>query len=273
MTTASYIDIHCHLLPGVDDGPATLALSLDMARQLADGGVAHVFATPHHICGTAWSHPADDIRLQVKDLQAAVDQHNIALNVLSGMEIALHHHLMQEFERTELLPLGASNLYLLEPPFHQFNENLLDVVFSFKKSGKDVILAHPERIPFFQKNTAQLLQLTDQGILVQANIGSLLGEFGKASKKTARYLVKHDALHFVASDSHSPENRNPPNRDQWLQLEHVLGVELTRRVCIENPTRLLGAPVEESTVPTGNDLPCDANTSESTIKSMNTLYE
>ncbi len=239
MTTAACIDIHCHILPGVDDGPATIDLSLEMAGQLVDGGVGHVFATPHHIGGTAWSHPAAEIRQQVKKLQTAVDQHNIPLTLYTGMEIALHDHFMQECARTELLPLGTSNYYLLEPPFQQFNENLLETVISFKKSGKDVILAHPERIPFFQKKTALLLQLIEQGILVQVNIGSLLGEFGTTCKKTACYLAERGGIHFIASDSHNPGNRRPPTRNQWLQLEHVLGIELTRRVCMENPARLL----------------------------------
>ena len=241
MATAAYIDIHCHILAGVDDGPAAQELSLIMARQLADGGVDHVFATPHHICGTAWSHHADEIRQKVKKLQAAVEEHKIRLTIHSGMEIALHQHLLQEFERTELLPLGKSNYFLLEPPFQQLNENLIDTVLSFKKSGRDVILAHPERIPLFQKNTAHLLHLIDQGILIQVNIGSLFGEFGKVCRKTACALADRGDIHFVASDCHSPESRRPATRDQWLHLKRILGAELFRRVCRENPARLLKA--------------------------------
>ena len=243
MTSAAFIDIHCHILPDVDDGPATVDLSLEMAGQLADSGVAHVFATPHHIAGTAWTQSAEIIRQQVRQLQAAMDQKNISLTIHPGMEIALHQHLMQECERTELLSLGKSNYYLLEPPFQECTENLLEIVFSFKRSGKDVILAHPERIPFFQKNTAQLVHLIEQGILIQVNIGSLLGEFGKASKKTAGFLAERGGIHFAASDAHSPETRSPPTRDQWLQLEQILGVEQTRHACVENPGRLLAVVV------------------------------
>ena len=146
----------------------------------------------------------EKIRQQVKQFQAAKDQNNISLTLHPGMEIAMPQQLMQECERTELLSLGKSNYYLLEPPFQEFTENLLEIVFSFKRSGKDVILTHSERIPFFQKNTAHLVHLIEQGILIQANIGSLLGEFGKASKKTAVFLAERGGIHFAAPEDTGP---------------------------------------------------------------------
>ena len=240
MTTASFIDIHSHILPGVDDGSKSLEQSLTMARSFVAGGVNHAFATPHHIAGTAWTLTPEKIRQKVAELQAVFQQYEIPLILHPGMEIALHHHLVKELERNVLLPLGNSNCYLLEPPFQSFRDDLLDTVLSFKNAGKDVILAHPERAPFFQQKITSLTRLVEQGVMVQVNIGSLLGTFGKKTETTALYLAEHDSIHFVASDSHGSDARKPPTRAEWLQLEQILGLERARSACIDNPARLLG---------------------------------
>ncbi len=242
MTTASFIDIHTHILPGVDDGSKNLEQSLTMARDFVAGGVNHVFATPHHIAGTAWTLTPEKIRQKVAELQAVFQQYNIQLILHPGMEIALQRHLGKELERNLLLPLGSSNCYLLEPPFQSFRDDLLDTVLSFKNAGKDVILAHPERTPFFQQNITSLTRLARQGVMIQVNIGSLLGTFGKKAETAALFLADNDSIHFVASDSHAPDARRPPTRKEWLQLEQILGANLARSACIDNPARLLGKP-------------------------------
>jgi protein-tyrosine phosphatase len=242
MTTASFIDIHSHILPGVDDGSKSLEQSLTMAGDFVAGGVNHVFATPHHITGTAWTLTPEKIREMVMELQAVFQQHEIPLILYPGMEIALHHHLEKELVRNVLLPLGNSNCYLLEPPFQLFQDDLLDTVLSFKNTGKDVILAHPERAPFFQQRIASLTRLVEQGVMVQVNIGSLLGTFGEKAKTTALYLARHDSIHFIASDSHGPDARKPPTRKEWQQLEQILGPDRTQSACIDNPARLFGKP-------------------------------
>jgi protein-tyrosine phosphatase len=239
MSTATYIDIHSHILPGIDDGAKTLKQSLAMAAAYVAAGVGHVFATPHHIVGTAWTLSADTLRQRVRDLQTALDEKNIPLVLYTGMEIALHRNLLAELERGTLLPLGKSNCYLLEPPFQPFQEHLLETLISFKKTGRDVILAHPERIPFFQKNPDRLVRLIAQGILLQVNMGSLLGDFGKKSQKTACYLAEHRAVHFVAADAHGPDVRKPSNYDEWQQLKQLIGVEQVRAIGATNASRLL----------------------------------
>jgi protein-tyrosine phosphatase len=245
MTALPFLDIHCHILPGVDDGPDTLEQSLAMARAFVAGGVGHVFATPHHIAGTAWSLPARQVQQRVVELQSILQANDIPLILHPGMEIALHPHLARELENEHLLPLGTSNCYLLEPPFEQFNDGLIDIVLAFKNSGRSVILAHPERIPFFQKNVTHLDRLIEQGILIQVNLGSLLGKFGKRTKNTALYLLRHNSINFAASDSHGPDVRKPPTIKDWHHLEQVLGPDLLQTACIDNPAGLIGSHTRE----------------------------
>jgi protein-tyrosine phosphatase len=239
MTTPLLTDIHCHILPGVDDGPAGIEQSLALARALVADGVGQVFATPHYITRTAWALPADQVRQKVDELQAVLQEHGIPLTLHPGMEIALHQHLIKELKQNKLQPLGDSNYYLLEFPFQPFRDDLLDTLLSFQNYGKIVIVAHPERVPVFQRTTESLFRLIEQGVLTQVNIGSLLGLFGKKAQTTALQLLECDAIHFVASDAHGPEARRPPTGKEWLQLEKILGPVRTRALCIDNPARIL----------------------------------
>ncbi len=239
MMLAHIFDIHCHILPGVDDGPQTMDESLEIARGLVDGGVEQVCATSHHIAGTAWSMTPDKVQYEVRQLQECLQQEGIPLILHAGMEIAMHLHLVKEAERGMLLPLGMSDYYLLEPPFHSFGEELLDVLLAFKKNDRNVILAHPERILFFQKNRGVLKDLVSQGVKVQMNIGSLLGLFGKTAKTFALDLAEQDCLHFIASDTHGIKIRTPPTKKCWAEVVQLLGLELTQKVVGDNPTALM----------------------------------
>jgi protein-tyrosine phosphatase len=234
------IDIHSHILSGIDDGAKNIEQSLAMARAYVTAGVTHVFATPHHISGTAWAQPAKIIIQKTRELQSILQQKKIPLNLLSGMEISLHYHLVNELENKQILPLGNSNCYLLEPPFQLFRDDLLDIPLTFIKAGKCVILAHPERIPFFQKKSALLLDLAEQGVMLQVNIGSLLGKFGNRAKNTAKQLAENKCIHFIASDTHNPETRTPPTRKELLLLEKLLGSKQLQTLYSNNPNRLLG---------------------------------
>ncbi len=235
----SIIDIHCHILPKVDDGPADLKESLAMAATYVAGNVSRVIATPHHITGTAWSIGPDQVLEKINTLQARLQEKRIALTLYPGMEIALHPYLLRDLERGQLLPLGSSNHYLLEPPFQPFREDLLEVTLSFMDLKKNVIIAHPERIPFFQKDTAALLYLVERGVELQINLGSLLGNFGNRAKKLSLDLAERGVIHYVASDSHGYAKRRPPTRENWMALEEILGAERALEVCLHNPLRLV----------------------------------
>jgi protein-tyrosine phosphatase len=155
------------------------------------------------------------------------------------MEIALYPHLLRDLDKGRLKPLAASNSYLLEPPFQPFREDLLDVVPAFMDAGKNVIIAHPERIPFFQQNSEALFRLVERGAELQVNLGSLLGNFGKKTKKFSLLLAKNDVIHYVASDSHGPHKRRPPAWKEWEMLADIRDISWAVKVCCDNPGQLL----------------------------------
>jgi len=247
LSLSRFVDIHCHLLPACDDGPANLDGSLAMVRCYAEAGIREAIATPHHIPGSAWSAPAEAIMEKITLLQQAVDAQHLDLKIHPGMEIALHRNMDTGLDTGRFLPLAASNSYLLEPDFHSMGDEIFGAIDLFRARGREVILAHPERVRIFQEYPGRLVELVRQGkLLVQVNIGSLLGNFGAASRETALKLARENAIGYLASDAHAAERRRPPSGAQWEKLCEIVGKE-TIRSCTGNADQLVRANVQTTT--------------------------
>jgi protein-tyrosine phosphatase len=236
---SQFIDIHIHILPGIDDGAKNIDESTAMAEAYEELGVKRLIATPHFIPGTAWAAGRDQVFTIIEELQEHLTNNNITLKIFPGMEIAYHKKLIDRLEKGLLQPLGTSNSYLLEPSFNDSYDDLLTCAKQIMTQGSGTILAHPERIPSFQETAEPLLELVEEGLQVQINMGSLLGRFGASSKKMAKYLIEKNSVHFLASDAHSIEKRHPLSREDWEKLTELLGDNLLTKLCITNPSRLL----------------------------------
>lgn len=234
-----FIDIHNHILPGIDDGPRNLQESAAMARCYTDAGIQAIIATPHFIAGTAWAARAELVLTRLEELKSYLGNEGIPLQIHAGMEIAYHSNLLDHLQKGMLLPLAGSNHYLLEPSFQDTQENLLHCVKTLLNKGKRVIIAHAERIKSFQKDIEPLLGLMEQGLEIQLNIGSLLDEFDVKSTQTAHKLLATGCAHYLASDAHSTTRRRPPTISDWNTLEELLSDETLTRLCITNPAKLL----------------------------------
>ena len=241
MTTdiSRLIDIHVHILPGLDDGPKTLEESLAMARCYEEVGITQIVATPHFVPGTAWAAGRERVVVKVEELQGYLAEENISLKIFPGMEIAYHKKLISRLEKGVLQPMGKGNCYLLEPSFQDLQDDLLHCAEELLDRGYKVVLAHPERIASFQESVEPLLDLVRQGLEVQLNMGSLLGKFGELSRQTSMQLLTENSVHYLASDAHSARRRRPPTQRDWQQLTEILGSELLTRLCVTNPDRLL----------------------------------
>ncbi len=233
-----FIDIHCHILPGLDDGARDMAESLEIARRYQWTGIKKVIATPHFLPGTAWAFAKDVVLQSVRELQASLDQNHIGLQVLPGMEIAYHKKLEERLLAGSFLPLGESGYYLIEPSFHGEQDSLLECLQRLLKTGKKLILAHPERIDRLHNRLEILESLVKQGLLIQVNAGSLLGYFGPESLNLANKLQQQRCLHFIASDAHDPLKRAPINGDEWLKILALQDGEEILRICNNNITKI-----------------------------------
>ncbi|MDO5674093.1 MAG: hypothetical protein Q4G66_04130 [bacterium] len=234
------VDIHCHILPGLDDGPSTVDESIKMAQMYASQGVHHVIATPHFINGTAWANSAEMVVQSVQKLQATLNKNRINLIVHPGMEIACSFRMPDLFAQGILLPLGGKgNIFLLEPSFHGTQEELVASVQFMLRNELVPIIAHPERISYFQSNPVDLLALINQGVRIQLTMDSLLAPPQSKRHRLALHLVQTQQAHFLASDAHSSTGRKPPDATAWGRLEELIGKKNVQHLCVDNPLALL----------------------------------
>ena len=213
-----FIDIHTHILPGLDDGPKDIAGSIAMARCYEKVGVKAIAATPHFLPGTAWAATKERVLESTQGLQLHLDREKIDLKIIPGMEIAYHRKLEERILANIVLPLGKTGFFLIEPSFQEEQEGLLACLLSLLNKGQKLILAHPERAVFFQQNPQALKKFIDLGLRIQVNAGSLLGYFGEKSKFTAELLRKSNCIHFIASDAHDHRKRGPLTASDWESL-------------------------------------------------------
>ena len=203
---ASLMDIHCHLLPGVDDGPQNQEEALILARSLADKGFSQVVATPHYI-----EDYSQDYQQRVAAahgrLVSAIESAKIPLTVHLGGELLLIPRLADLAARGGLPTLKESPFVLVELPLSQpLPLYAGEVFFALMSRGYAPILAHPERMAAFRNRLDGIHSLTEKGIYIQVNLGSLAGLYGKTIQRNARDILKKGLAHFLATDSHSPRH-------------------------------------------------------------------
>jgi protein-tyrosine phosphatase len=200
------IDLHCHVLPGIDDGPATIEDSVALARASVAAGTRTLVATSH--VSSHYPNDLETIARLVQELAARLAQEEIALELRPGAEIAITH--LSEIEPSKLdgLGLGGGPWLLLEPPFTTLATGLEAIVRDLLRDRR-ILLAHPERCPAFHRDPSMLERLVGDGALVSITAGSLVGRFGGEVRRVALGLLEQGLVHNVASDAHD-EARRPP---------------------------------------------------------------
>ena len=231
------VDIHCHILPGVDDGSRSIAESLKMLRKASAGGVETIIATPHLIRG-AYETEFSEREQMVADLQRAADENGIDIQVKSGVEYYLSPQILEDTSKLSEFTLNNNGKYILvELPMPIIPPGVADVFFGLNVQGISPILAHPERNLRVCQDPDVLYELVKKGLITQINVGSILGYYGRESKKIAQVLLINNLAHVVASDMHSASSAT---MNQAIpSVEKLLGKERTKRLFIENPRRIL----------------------------------
>lgn len=205
--SSAVIDLHTHVLPGIDDGPATIEGSLALARVAAERGTKVMVATPH----VNWHHHNDSAAIArgVDELNERLRVETIDLEVRAGAEIAMTR--VEQLDPGELdrLRLGDGPWVLLEPPFTPIVTGLDGVVMALQSEGHRVLLAHPERCPAMHREPELLESLVKAGVLTSITAGSLVGQFGGEVRRFSRRLMERKLVHNVASDAHDAVKRPP----------------------------------------------------------------
>jgi protein-tyrosine phosphatase len=210
------IDLHCHVLPGIDDGPETIEGSVALARAAAAAGTRTLVATPH--VSSRYHNDAATIAQLVDELNVRLASEGVPLEVLPGAEIAIASVVEIESRQLPRLGLGGGQWLLMEPPFTPIVTGLENILSSLQREGHRILLAHPERCPAFHRDPAMLESLVASGVITSITAGSLVGRFGGEVRRFAVGLVRDGMVHNVASDAHDPTQRPP---GMAAELEHA----------------------------------------------------
>lgn len=238
---AGFIDIHSHILPGLDDGPVSMEECLAMAERYQALGVRCVVATPHWYQATGWAATPQQIARSAAEAERAITKSGLSLRILPGMEIGGTDRLSPSKLATEVLTLGPSGYYLAELPLATAIADPEQYLLPLEDGDRRlrVVLAHPERCATFVDSDVPLRSLTARGVLVQVNIGSLLGDFGPQVQRTALNLLTGGLVHLLATDAHASGKRLPPDPRDWQRLSEYIGPQALAAACDDNPRRLL----------------------------------
>jgi protein-tyrosine phosphatase len=201
------IDLHSHVLPGIDDGPSDMAGSLALAQAAVDAGTQVLAATPH--IGLAYPVVPLELSARVWELERALDAAGIDLEVVTGGEIAPSS--VSELSEPDLaaLGLGGGSCVLVECPFTPAGDLILRVIDHLHERGLRVLLAHPERSPTFLRDVRSVQELVERGAFVQLTASSLVGSFGRPAWRFCSVLLERGLAHVVASDAHGAVERSP----------------------------------------------------------------
>jgi protein-tyrosine phosphatase len=200
------IDIHCHLMPGVDDGSRDLDESLAMFENAYTSGVTSVVLTPHYIKDTKYNYKNSAKQGSVEILREALRRTDVNIEVYYGNEAYLDDELPELIEKGEVSTLANSRYLLVELPVNAENKNAGNILFRLKSNGITPIIAHPERYIYIQQHPEKVKDFLKIGCLLQGNYMSLFGKYGKKAKKTLKILLKEGYISFLCSDIHHKTN-------------------------------------------------------------------
>ncbi|AKG73454.1 tyrosine-protein phosphatase [Salinicoccus halodurans] len=218
------IDIHNHVLIGVDDGPQNEDEALNLLRQAIDNGITDIIVTPHHYSGD-FINPKSKIVTKMAEVTDIIEKHQLNINIYPGQEIRINGDLVNEIETDVNLPLNQSQYVLVEFSFTEiasFTENLF---FDLQMKGYTPLIAHPERCRPMAKDPNKLYELIEKGAIAQITAGSVSGALGEGLQETSLKMIEHNLIHVVASDAHHATMRPFMLKEAYEVIEEKLGSE------------------------------------------------
>ncbi len=202
------LDLHCHLLPGIDDGAVDLDMSLEMARMAVADGIRTVACTPHIYPGM-YDNNRQGILAAMASLRIELARHDMDLQLVEGADVHLDVGLLAGIRDGRVPTLAGSRYLLLEPPHHVAPPRFQESVFQLMVAGVVPVITHPERLSWIEGQYDVFKQLVKGGAWMQLTAGSLTGRFGKRPQYWAERMLDEQLVHILATDAHHPRRRPP----------------------------------------------------------------
>lgn len=234
-----FVDIHAHILPGIDDGAADMETALGMLDiALIEDKECSIIATPHYICGSLQNNK-EKVAASLDELKGAVADRGIEIDLRTGTEVFLAPEVPDLVQAGEICTLAESSYILVELPMMNIPAYTADVLYQLQLNGLMPIVAHPERYRDVNEDPNCLMEFLQRGIYFQVNAGSLKGLYGKKIYETAMTLLKHNMAHFVASDAHTCRSRSPKLTRAYGIACDELGYDMAERLFCRNGQAVL----------------------------------
>ena len=245
------VDIHHHLLPGLDDGPTDMETSLAMARMAAADGITHIAATPH--ANSRYRFDPEHNEELLQRMRATLAAEGIAITLGGGCDFHLSYDNIQDArQHPRKYTLNRKDYLLVELPDYSIPLQLDESFYELRLAGMTPILTHPERNPTLQKNSARMVEWVRQGMLVQVTTSSVMGEMGRTAEKMAHQLLADRWVHFLATDAHNLTRRPPQMRAAFNAVAKRYGQAYAQAICVDNPLAAFeGRPLPPQEEPRG----------------------
>lgn len=243
------IDLHCHILPEMDDGAIDCLTSINMAKKAVSEGITAIVATPHHQNGH-YSNEKRDIIGKVHLLNEILDKENIPLKVLPGQEVRIYGDLLKDYRNGEILTINNLDKYLLlEFPTNHIPYYAEQLLFDIQAYGLIPVIVHPERNKKLIENPDILYDFINKGCLAQVTTGSITGNFGKKILNFSHELINANLIHFLSSDAHNLHSRSFNMQEALSAIEKKHGQDITY-MFIENANSAVNGNMCIREVPT-----------------------
>lgn len=233
----NFIDIHCHIIPGIDDGADDLNEALKMLEIAVNDGISHIFATPHIMSGV-YDNQAVAIRQAVEAFQKHIPA---SMKLLHGADVRISHDLLKRIENKEIVTLMDSGYLLFEFPEFAVPPNVDNMIFNLKQRGITPIITHPERHMRLMRDHEMLRDFLSTGALCQITAMSVTGDFGREIKKFSMSMLDKGLVDFIASDAHDTKKRPPILSKAYKEVKKHFGEAAADTIFFHNPNKILAA--------------------------------
>lgn len=243
------IDIHHHLLWGMDDGASSFETSVAMARMAAADGISHIVCSPHS--NGKYEYEPAKIDAEIAELQRLLDEEKIDLKLGRGCDFHLSYENIQEAKvHPTRFSINGMGYLLVEVPDYGLPRGLTETFYQLQLDGLTPILTHPERNPTLQSDLPRLAEWIRAGVLVQVTAGSVTGRMGKQAERMAHELLANRWVHFLATDAHNVTSRPPKMQEAFDLVAKKHGPEYARLLCVSNPlAAFMGKPMQPQMEP------------------------
>ncbi len=234
-----FTDIHCHCLPGLDDGPGTMDRAIALCEMLAADGVTTAIATPHQLGRFDGYNHSGEVRQAVGDLCKELKNRGISLEVLPGADIRIDERIPSLLHKDEILTLANGRRYILIELPHQTFIDIQPLLPQLASMGISAIISHPERNPALVKQPQAIHRWLENSAHLQITAASVLGEFGPVTHRAAWQFLNSGWATLVATDAHDTLGRQPRMSLAFRSISQRLGPGIAHLVCVENPRRVV----------------------------------